>query len=66
LTGKARSVSFRPDDADKRHAGLGLAIVKAILEGYGGRVTAANNPEGGATFTVRLPALRTGVVKQSS
>jgi two-component system sensor histidine kinase ChvG len=60
-----RFFSYRPDDADKRHAGLGLAIVKAIVEGYGGSVTAANNPDGGATFTIRLPASRTGVVKQA-
>jgi two-component system OmpR family sensor kinase len=40
----------------KGGAGLGLAIVAGIVEGHGGTVTAANAPDGGATFTVHLPA----------
>ena len=35
--------------------GLGLAIVYHILEVHGGRVIAANCPEGGAAFTLRFP-----------
>jgi two-component system OmpR family sensor kinase len=39
-------------------AGLGLAIVAAIVDAHGGTVTAADAPGGGASFVVRLKALR--------
>lgn len=54
-----RFFSYRPadDEAEMPHTGLGLAIVKAIVEGYGGTVTAGSAPSGGARITVRLPAL---------
>jgi PAS domain S-box-containing protein len=35
--------------------GLGLSIVARIVEEHGGRVTAANRPEGGAVMEVKLP-----------
>jgi two-component system OmpR family sensor kinase len=35
-------------------AGLGLAIVAAIVAAHGGRVSAADAPDGGAVFTVAL------------
>jgi signal transduction histidine kinase len=38
--------------------GLGLSIVHRIVEAHGGRVTAANCPEGGAAFTIELPPRR--------
>ena len=51
-----RFFTYRPEEARRqRHTGLGLSIVKAIVEGYGGSVTVANNSEGGAIFEVRLP-----------
>jgi two-component system, OmpR family, sensor kinase len=36
-------------------SGLGLAIVAAIADEHGGTVSAANAPDGGASFTLRLP-----------
>lgn len=35
--------------------GLGLSIVQRIVEEHGGRVCAANRPEGGAIMTLELP-----------
>lgn len=37
--------------------GLGLYIVQNLVEGMGGSVTAARNPDRGSTFTVLLPAV---------
>ncbi|WP_247891280.1 sensor histidine kinase [Azospirillum aestuarii] len=34
--------------------GLGLSISHGIVEDFGGSLTAANHPEGGALFTIRL------------
>lgn len=36
-------------------SGLGLFICRQIIEAHGGRVYAANDPDGGAVFTVELP-----------
>ena len=49
---------YRVDKSRSRPGGtgLGLAIVKHLVELHGGEATAQNRPEGGAVFTVRLPA----------
>jgi two-component system phosphate regulon sensor histidine kinase PhoR len=49
---------YRVDKARSRESGgtgLGLAIVKHLVDLLGGTVWAANRPEGGAVFTIRLP-----------
>lgn len=51
-----RFFTHRPDTLRAGHTGLGLAIVKAIVEAYGGSISAANG-ESGAAFTVRLLSL---------
>ena len=35
--------------------GLGLPLCETLAQGMGGSLTAANRPDGGAVFTLRLP-----------
>ena len=37
--------------------GLGLSITKKIIIDHGGSITVSANPDGGSTFTIRLPVL---------
>jgi len=63
----ARFFSYRPGDAaGGDHTGLGLAIVKAIVEGYGGSVSAANRPQGGAVFKIRLPRAKASAAPETA
>lgn len=46
---------FFTTKADSGGTGLGLTVARRIVHEHGGWITAANNPAGGALFTVCLP-----------
>ena len=47
---------YRGADARPGGTGLGLSIVQGIARAHHGEAIAANNPTGGATFMIRVPA----------
>jgi two-component system sensor histidine kinase MprB len=44
----------------RQGSGLGLAIVRQVTEQHGGSASVVNAPDGGAIFTLRLPAVAAG------
>jgi signal transduction histidine kinase len=48
--------AFYSTKGEGRGMGMGLSIANSIVETHGGRIAAANNPEGGATVHFSLPA----------
>jgi two-component system NtrC family sensor kinase len=56
LDPEVQSQLFTPFVTTKTNGtGLGLPMVARIIHGHGGTVEAANRPQGGAVFTLRLP-----------
>ena len=55
-----RSRIFEPFFTTKREhgTGLGLSVVYGLVKNYGGTIHAGNAHDGGARFTVRLPAIQ--------
>ena len=45
--------------------GLGLSAVYGVIQDHGGQITCCNKPEGGAQFTVRLPAVAQPAVQSA-
>ncbi|MCX8042847.1 MAG: response regulator [Desulfobacterota bacterium] len=62
---KYRDKMFEPFFTTKREgAGLGLATVKSIAEQHKGWVAAENRPEGGAVFSLYLPAVNEADIQE--
>lgn len=53
--GEETMIFYRFYKGFKGSTGLGLTIAKTIIEGHGGSIVAGNSPEGGASFTIKIP-----------
>jgi two-component system, OmpR family, sensor histidine kinase KdpD len=47
---------YRLPDTNISGSGLGLSIVKGFVEAHNGRIKLENNVQGGAVFTIQIPA----------
>jgi signal transduction histidine kinase len=58
---------FAPFVTTKAHGiGIGLPIARNIVEAHRGSISVSNNPEGGATFAITLPARSEAVTASAS
>ena len=55
MASRAFEKFYRGPNAPPGGIGLGLSIVRGLIHALGGEVAAENNPERGATFTMRIP-----------
>jgi signal transduction histidine kinase len=56
LSDEVKRRAFEPFYSTKQNGtGLGLAFVQHVAEAHGGTITAANCPDGGAAFTIKIP-----------
>jgi two-component system, OmpR family, sensor histidine kinase ChvG len=51
-----RFFTWRPGEERGRHTGLGLSLALALARSEGGDILAENRSEGGARFSLSLPA----------
>jgi signal transduction histidine kinase len=59
FTAAALAKAFQPFATTKANGtGLGLAIVQKVIVSHNGLITAANLPDGGAQFRIRLPIVK--------
>ena len=49
---------YRKDEKKTGGTGIGLTIAKGIIELHDGTIEATNHPDGGAVFTIKLPAFQ--------
>jgi PAS domain S-box-containing protein len=58
LSGEQLAQAFEPYFTTKDDGtGLGLAICRSTIEAHGGKISARNNQDGGATFEIVLPPI---------
>jgi two-component system, NtrC family, sensor histidine kinase HydH len=64
---EVRDRLFEPFVTGKaRGTGLGLAVSRRVVQEHGGTLSGTNRPEGGAVFTVELPAIPAGAAIQET
>lgn len=59
---------YRKDKSrsDREHFGLGLSIARELVHAMGGKIEAADAPDGGADFKIRLPRSDVGFHKNEN